>query len=108
MVIKDSRLAAHLHIWTSIAPGMGQLQPDQEIVDCSATLLMGRDEHFTQPRYLTLGVFIEQQLIGVGASFMPHGDCFSAPDQLGAAQPKILPASECAGTGTSLSRRIPA
>jgi hypothetical protein len=54
-----------------------------------------------------LRVICDQELIGIGTTFMRNSDRFPAPDEAGACATKTLPASDRELGGISVRRAVP-
>ena len=63
----------------------------------------------SDPFFSALNVVIDDaQLVGIGAAVALHGEGFAAPDQLGAAFTKMLPAAKRVLGGLTVGCAIPA
>ena len=92
MVIGDDGFELAVVVRLAEAAGMGELQPDDEIVVVSGRLPMRGDHGVAQARDLALAVAGHGELLRIGAAVGPHRAGLSAPDQLGAAEPEAAPA----------------
>src|SRR5262249_28083249 len=107
MMIKDARFRPALFVRLAVATRVRQLQSDDEAVIASACLFVFFNQRFAQPGKLAQILFIDQQLIRVGASFVENSNRFSPPDQLGAASSKMNPATSREIAGFSLRSSVP-
>ena len=80
-----------LSLRPSEAAGVRQLQADQQVVGAAEVLAVGR-QRASRRAARSASVLGEQELVGVGAAVVAHGDRLAAPDQLGPAQAEVPPA----------------
>ena len=86
---------------------MGQLQADQKAVGRAGRSPVLLDQHRAQPRQALLGVEPRPELIGIGASIVPHRDRLATPDQLGATASKSPPAANRAFRRIAVGGPVP-
>ncbi len=107
VVVQEERLDLAV-VRAAETAGVGELQPDQEVVRRAKTLAVCSDQlavKVFQPRQGVLG---DQQLMRVGAPVCTHCHCLPTPHQLGAAQAEILPAPQGKLGRLSTRRAVPA
>ncbi len=92
MVIENARLEPVLAVGPCEATGMSELETDHQVFSRVAMFGVRANERSSQAGQRASRFISGKQLIGVGPSIMPHGDCLATPDQLGAAGAKIAPA----------------
>ena len=85
MAVQGHRLGDLLGVGPAEAPGVGELQPHQQVAAVPEPLLVDRYQLRAQRRQRRRGVLFQPQLVGVGASGVRNRSRLTAPDQLGAA-----------------------
>src|SRR6266850_4908833 len=91
MAISDYRFRAVLGVGAAKASRVRQLQPKDEVISSPEMLVMDSQGFFTQRSQSRGCTIVEDQLIGVGATFREDSNSLSAPDQLRAAATEIQP-----------------
>ena len=90
------------------SPGMGQLQPNQQVIRALEMFSMGLDQEVAQAGNFLSRVFVDNQLIRIGAAIWAHGCRFASPDQLGPAAAKVFPTPPYQVAWPSIRLRVPA
>ncbi len=108
MVIERARLGARHVVRVGDAPGVGELDADDEIVGAAETPRVGRHEVLTQAGDVGEGLVEHDELAGASAPLRADGDRLGAEDQLGAAQAPALPAPPGEFGGPAVSGTVPA
>ena len=108
MTVERARLHRPAGVGAAEAAGVRQLQADAEVVDRAEALAVGLDEGLAQAGDGGQGRLVEQQLVGVGAALVAHGDGLPAPDELGAAEAEASPAADRQLRGLAVERPVPA
>ena len=91
MAISDHRFRAVLGVGAAKASRMSQLKPKDEVINSTEMLAMDSQSFSTQHSQSRGCAVVEDQLIGVGATFREDCNSLSAPDQLRAAAAEIQP-----------------
>src|SRR5437867_12883938 len=102
MAVQNLGLQAVFEVWAAEPAGVGELEPDQQIVVALEALPVRANQFFPDAGEFLLSFGPDPQLVGVGAAFMAHGDGLSAPYQLGAALSEVHPAPLCDRAGPSI------
>ena len=89
------------------AAGVRQLQADEQVVGAAEALAVGGDQRVAEVAIAARVVVVDQELIGVGAAVVPHGDRLAAPDQLGPAQAEVLASGGASGRSAGRRRCRP-
>src|SRR3569623_368632 len=73
---------------------MGELKTDNEIVGIAKVLLVGFDERIAQGSHAGFVRLVQDDLVGICASFGNYSHGFPAPDEFSATFAEALPASD--------------
>ena len=92
MARRDPGLGARLVRGAAEAPGVGELQADQQVVAGSVALPVLVDQRAAQAGQVVDGVLADAELVGVGAAGVLDGHRLAPPDELGAASAEGAPA----------------
>src|SRR6185437_1786082 len=108
MAIEEERFEAAFFVRPGEAAGMCQLQTDVQIIGSIKVLAMLADKKFTQMSEIGEGVFLHQQLIGIGSTVGADGDGLAAPNEFRSTRSETLPASSCQLGRPTVARAVPA
>src|SRR5262249_32942000 len=107
MAIKDAWFQSARQIGPAVAPGMSELQADQQALLRSANLLVLFDQSVAQLRKSSARVVCNDQLIRIGAAFVTYRDGLATPNELGAALSEAPPPAHSVFAGPSVRRAVP-
>jgi len=108
MAIGDPRLGPALLVGPGEPAGVGDLEPDQQVIGPAMGLEVGPEELLAEPDQIGQVGLVDQELIGVGPPVVADGHGLAAPDQLGAAPAEVPPSLAGQAGGAAILGAVPA